>query len=281
MKLGVCQPTTSLPSAATTVCDGKPNHEASRCRQVFQRRCVVASVAPPSTEVIGPTVLSSSQERAVPKMSARKTAMRLMNPLNATAATMVKSHRRQRDPLVLGPVDAGDDRGQVEADQHDDGTGDDRRQHLVQHRRAEEVDRHADERSTRPATRIAPVTSAESPPLGADRGDATDERGRGAEVARHLALHDEQERDGRDAAHHDGELRVEPHDEREDEGRAEHRDDVLGAEADGLAPREPLVRRHDVVGPERCRSLQLPTKPRAMVCATFLSGRAARDATPS
>ena len=90
VKLGVCHPTTSLPSAATTVCDGKPNHAASPTSEVSQRRCVVASVAPPSTEVIWPTVLSSSQDSAVPKIRARKTAMRLMNPRNATAATIVK-----------------------------------------------------------------------------------------------------------------------------------------------------------------------------------------------
>ena len=90
MKLGACHPTTSLPSAATIVCDGKPNQEALPTPEVSQRRCSVASVAPPSTEVIGPTVWSSSHDSAVPKIRARKTAMRLMNPRNATAATIVK-----------------------------------------------------------------------------------------------------------------------------------------------------------------------------------------------
>ena len=39
-------------------------------------------------------------------------------------------------------------------------------------------------------------------------------------------------------------LRVQPHDEREDERGAEHRHHVLGADADRLAPREPLARCH-------------------------------------
>ena len=42
---------------------------------------------------------------------------------------------------------------------------------------------------------------------------------------------------------HDREVGVEPHDDREDERRAEHRDDVLGAEARRLAPGQALVRR--------------------------------------
>ena len=91
LKLGVCHPTTSLPSAATRVRAGKPSQAASATAEVSQRRCSVAWVAPPSTEVIGPTVASSSHDSAVPKMRARKTAMRLMNPRKATAATIVKS----------------------------------------------------------------------------------------------------------------------------------------------------------------------------------------------
>ena len=70
---------------------GKPSQAASATAEVSQRRCSVAWVAPPSTEVIGPTVASSSHDSAVPKIRARKTAMRLMNPRKATAATIVKS----------------------------------------------------------------------------------------------------------------------------------------------------------------------------------------------
>jgi hypothetical protein len=77
--------------------------------------------------------------------------------------------------------------------------------------------------------------------LGADRGDGADEGCRRPEIGGDLSVDDEQEDDRRDAAHHDRELRVEPHEQREDEGRAEHRDDMLGAEPDGLAPAEALV----------------------------------------
>ena len=51
----------------------------------------------------------------------------------------------QRDPLVLRPVDAGDDRREVEADQHHDGAGHGRRQDLVDDARAREVHEHPDD----------------------------------------------------------------------------------------------------------------------------------------
>jgi hypothetical protein len=69
-----------------------------------------------------------------------------------------------------------------------------------------------------------------------DGEHTADERGARAQVAGHLPLHDEQEDDRRDAAHHDREVGVEPHDDREDECRAEHGDDVLGADADRPRP---------------------------------------------
>ena len=96
--------------------------------------------------------------------------------------------------------------------------------------------------STAPATRIAPVTFADVTALRADGDDAADERGGGAEVARHAAIDDQQEADRRDAAHHDRELGVETHDQREDERRAEHGHDVLCTEADRSRPGEPFVR---------------------------------------
>ena len=90
-KVGKCQPTASLPSAAIVVAGGKPNQLASPMPAVFQRRCSVASVAPPRTEVIGPAVLSRIHDRRVPKMRARKTEMRPMKPRKATATMMVKA----------------------------------------------------------------------------------------------------------------------------------------------------------------------------------------------
>ena len=147
-------------------------------------------------------------------------------------------HRRQRHPLVLRPVDAGGDRGQVEADQHDHRAGDGRRQHLVDHLDAGEVDQQADEGEDDAGDQDrADDVGVESPPCGADRDDAADERGAGAQVAGHLPLHDEQEEDRRDPAHHDREVGVQAHDEREDEGRAEHGDDVLRTDADRARPR--------------------------------------------
>ena len=48
--------------------------------------------------------------------------------------------------------------------------------------------------------------------------------------------------------HHDRQVRVQPHHQREHERRAEHRDDVLRAEARGAPPGEALVRSHDLAG---------------------------------
>ena len=104
------------------------------------------------------------------------------------------------------------------------------------------------------------MTCCEVAALRADGGHAADERGAGAEIARHLALHDEQEEDRGDPAHHDRELRVQAHDEGEDEGGAEHRDDVLGAEADGAPPAQSLVGRDDLArGQGPSVAVELPT----------------------
>ena len=66
--------------------------------------------------------------------------------------------------------------------------------------------------------------------------------------------------DRRDTAHHDRELRVEPHDDREDERRAEHRDDVLRTQPDGPAPGQPLVGPDDVVrAGDAAVAVKLPT----------------------
>ena len=170
--------------------------------------------------------------------------MRARKPRSASEADDDERHRGQGDPLVLRPVDAGGDRGQVEPDQHDHRAGDGRGQHLVHDADAGEVDEQADEGQDDAgdqdrADDVAGVTA-----VGADRDHATDEGGAGAQVAGHLALHDEQEEDRRDPAHHDREVRVQAHDQREDEGRAEHGDHVLRADADGARPGQPLVRGH-------------------------------------
>jgi hypothetical protein len=153
--------------------------------------------------------------------------------------------------MVLRPVDARHHGREVEADQHDDGAGDDRRQHGVDQPAAEEVDDDPHDHQDYPGDEDGTGDVRGVPALGADGDDAADERRRRAEVARHLPLDDEQEADGRDPAHHDGELRVEPHDDREDEGRSEHRDHVLRAQTDGPGPGEPFVRADDGAGGRR------------------------------
>src|SRR5680860_704201 len=102
--------------------------------------------------------------------------------------------------------------------------------------------------STAPATRIAPVTSDRGALLRVDRQRSADEGGAGAQVAGHLSLDDQKERDRGDAAHHDRTLRVEAHDDREDESCAEHGDYVLRPETDGPAPGQPLVGRNGGAG---------------------------------
>jgi hypothetical protein len=90
----------------------------------------------------------------------------------------------------------------------------------VQEAHTGEVDEHTDQGQDdtgdeNRADHVAGVTT-----LRADGDDTADERGAGAQVARHLPVHDEQE----------------------DDRRAEHGDDVLRADADGQWPRQALVR---------------------------------------
>ena len=88
--------------------------------------------------------------------------------------------------------------------------------------------------------------------LGPDRGDRGDERRRGADVARDAVLDDEQEQDRGDAGHQHGQVGVQAHDRREDERGPEHRDDVLGAEADHARRGQPLVGPHDLARAAAC-----------------------------
>ncbi len=138
---------------------------------------------------------------------------------------------QQADPLLVREVDRRGDRGQVEADQHDHGAGDDGRQHGPHVVRAAEVHEHADRGEDQPGDQDRAGDVRRVAALRADRGHRRDERRRRAEVGRHPSLDDQQEDDRGDAGHQHGEVRVQPHDRREDERRAEHGDDVLGAEA--------------------------------------------------
>ena len=160
-----------------------------------------------------------------------------------------KQHRRadhergngERDPLVLRPVDPGDDRRQVEPDQHHDGPGDRRGQQRVDHPRARDVHQYADEREDQAGDQDRSGDVGGVAALGADRRHPGDERRAGAEVARHPVRGDQQEQDRADPREQDRQVGVEPHDQGEHERRAEHRDDVLGAEPDRASPRKPLV----------------------------------------
>ena len=67
---------------------GSPNQSASDRPERFRRSCSVASVAPPSTEVIGPAVTSSSHEKTKPNTRPSRIAMRAQKPRNISEATM-------------------------------------------------------------------------------------------------------------------------------------------------------------------------------------------------
>ena len=157
----------------------------------------------------------------------------------------------QGDPLVLGPVDLRDDRGEVEADQHHDGAGDGGGQDGLEPAGAREVHGEPDqgEHDAGDHDRAGHVRGVAA--LQADRGDTGDERGAGAEVARHPIVDDQQEHDRGDAREEDREVGVEAHHDREDEGGAEHGDHVLGAEPDGARPAQPLHRADSLAGRRR------------------------------
>ena len=71
----------------------------------------------------------------------------------------------------------------------------------------------------------------------ADEGEAR------AQVAGHLAAGDEEEDQRADAAHEDGDVGIEPHEDGRQHRGAEHRDHVLHAHGRGLRPGQALVRR--------------------------------------
>ena len=238
---GRCQPATSWPSGPTLVWAGKPS----------QSRGLHPCPADPLVgghlaggRVEGGDRPEDPVEQPRQDVAEDQAEEHRDPPQEAAEADRHRHHRdhgEQRHPLVLGPVDVGHHRGQVEADQHHDRPGDHRRQHRVDDPRAGQLDEQAAQGQDHAGDQDGPGHLGRVAALGADGHHRADERRRGAQVARHLVLHDEQEADRGDAAHHDRELGVEAHHDREDEGRAEHRDHVLGAEADRPRPRQPLV----------------------------------------
>jgi hypothetical protein len=77
---------------------------------------------------------------------------------------------------------------------------------------------------------------------GDDHGDEGEGR---AEIARDPPARHREEDQRADAAHQDGEVGVEAHQPRRQNGGAEHRHDMLQAERDGLRPGQPFLRRDD------------------------------------
>ena len=76
--------------------------------------------------------------------------------------------------------------------------------------------------------------------------DRRDEREAGPEVARHLAPGDHQEQQRADAGEEERGGRRHSGDDRDQEGGAEHGDNVLHSDADGQRPRQALIRLHDL-----------------------------------
>ena len=101
---------------------------------------------------------------------------------------------------------------------------------------------------------------------------------RGTEVGRHLMLGDEDEDEGRDTRHHHCQLRVEAHEDGEDESCPEHRHHVLGSQPDGSSPSEPLVGSHHLTWLQYTAVVQLPDhgRPSGLVPFRTLSVSARR-----
>ena len=96
--------------------------------------------------VIGPSTASRSSERTNPTTRPTSTPSRPSIPRPATAVTITTSIVISATRLVLGPVRAGDDRGEVEADEQDHRAGHGGRQDRRHGARAAEVHREPDER---------------------------------------------------------------------------------------------------------------------------------------
>jgi hypothetical protein len=156
-----------------------------------------------------------------------------------------EDHHGECDARILRPVDAGDDGGQVEADQHDHRAADDRRQHLAERPAAHEMHQHPHQGQRHAGHQDGAGDVRRRAAAGPDCHDRADKRRRRTQIGRDLVGHHQQENDRADPRHHDRQIGIQSHDEREDEGRPEHGDDVLGSDADCLRPGQPLVRPDD------------------------------------
>jgi hypothetical protein len=107
------------------------------------RKWVVTPPAPVGA-VITPTIRSSAQESRKPKIKARKIAIRAPKPRKATVATTVNSLTGIATTGSCGQDHPGDDRREVEPDQHDHRPADHRGQDLAQSAATDKVDQPAD-----------------------------------------------------------------------------------------------------------------------------------------
>ena len=146
-------------------------------------------------------------------------------------------------PACCGELVARD-RREVEPDQRHDRARHHRRQEELDHAVAEPVDDQADQeqadaRDQDPAQRSLDAAMRL-------RGDhRRDEREARAGVRRHPVLRQQVEEDRADAGEEDRRRDGEARQHRHQRGRAEHREDVLRAEAEHRRHVQPLVRPHD------------------------------------
>ena len=158
--------------------------------------------------------------------------------------------------------------GEVEADERDDGPRDHRRHEPVYPAGACKMHDEADGGECQ--ARGYDAALGESHLVGVDRhpgfravarhgGDGRNECEGRTEIARQLPARDEEEEDRADAGEEKRGRGVEACEDGDEEGCAEHGDDVLGADADGARPREPFFGRNHLPRLDRAAiSVQFP-----------------------
>ena len=158
-------------------------------------------------------------------------------------------HREDGDPgvKIRGSNAFDGSRGQIEADDRDDGAGDYRR-----HKPFNPFDAGAhDDEADSTVNEAADDDAAErhgyvgirsrTSSVSRCRNDHADEGKGRTQVARHVAAYEDEKNERAEAAHQNGEIGVEPHKERRQNSGAEHGDDVLYAECERLACRQTLI----------------------------------------
>ncbi|AGH41073.1 outer membrane receptor protein [Bifidobacterium thermophilum RBL67] len=148
-----------------------------------------------------------------------------------------RHHSRVRGLLEVRPHR----RGEVEADDRHNRAVDHRRHDLVNPLGAGEMDKHAHQGEQQTGDHDAEACDRDALVGRGDRRNRGDEAEGATEVAWQFVLVDEQEQRRRHGGEEQGRRRVEAGENRNQEGRAEHRDDMLGADTCGARPRQALV----------------------------------------